>query len=67
MSEGGKMSACDHGIVFDVAAASTETLTQEQVRKRWPRLDGKCPKGCGLQGIAYAGAAHYFAWGKDGR
>lgn len=59
---GRRMSACDHGIAFDVKAAAVEHLTQEQVRKRWPRLDGKCPK-CGLDGIAYAGPAHYYAWG----
>ena len=30
-----------------------------QIRKRWPRLDGTCPKGCGYVGIAYASKAHY--------
>lgn len=63
MSDARKMAACDHGITFDAKAAILENLTQEQVRKRWPRLEGKCEK-CGLDGIAYAGAAHYFAWGK---
>lgn len=30
------------------------------IRKRWPRLDGVCPKGCGYRGIAYASYAHYL-------
>lgn len=30
------------------------------IRKRWPRLDGACPKGCGFYGIAYASYAHYI-------
>ena len=30
------------------------------VRKRWPRLHGSCPKGCGFNGIAYASTAHYL-------
>ena len=29
------------------------------IRKRWPRLEGKCPFGCGFVGIAYASAEHY--------
>ena len=32
------------------------------IRKRFPRLNGPCPKGCGFVGIAYASTAHY-AWG----
>lgn len=31
-----------------------------EIRKRWPRLDGVCPKGCGYVGIAYASYAHYL-------
>lgn len=31
-----------------------------EVRKRWPRLDGLCPKGCGFYGAAYASYAHYI-------
>lgn len=30
-----------------------------EVRKRWPRLNGPCPKGCGYHGIAYASSEHY--------
>lgn len=30
------------------------------VRKRFPRLEGICPKGCGFKGIAYASYAHYI-------
>lgn len=31
-----------------------------EIRKRWPRLMGLCPKGCGYNGIAYASYAHYI-------
>lgn len=31
-----------------------------EVRKRWPRLSGPCPKGCGFNGIAYASYEHYI-------
>lgn len=36
----------------------------DQIRKRWPRLDGLCPKGCGYRGIAYASMDHlrYGDW-----
>lgn len=50
---------CDHGITFDAAKAASYRLTASEVRKRWPRLDGECPKGCGYCGIYYAGNAHY--------
>jgi len=30
------------------------------IRKRWPRLSGKCPLGCGYEGIYYASMAHYI-------
>ena len=30
-----------------------------EVKKRWPRLNGACPLGCGYVGIAYASPAHY--------
>lgn len=30
-----------------------------EVRQRWPRLWGKCPKGCGFDGIAYASQLHF--------
>lgn len=68
------MSNCDHGIVFDETEAK-RILGQWQpkdatdfimgspkhaaVRKKFPRLDGPCPKGCGYTGIAYASAEHY--------
>jgi hypothetical protein len=32
----------------------------EEIRHRWPRLEGKCPKGCGFEGIAYASEDHYL-------
>lgn len=31
-----------------------------KIRKRFPRLDGKCPKGCGFYGAAYASYEHYI-------
>lgn len=34
--------------------------TAYDIRQRWPRLDGPCPKGCGFNGIAYASTAHYI-------
>lgn len=50
---------CDHGIAFDEEVASTEKLDARQVRNRWPRLMGICPKGCGFKGIYYASTAHF--------
>lgn len=34
-------------------------MSSSEIRKRWPRLMGKCPKGCGFDGIAYASFMHY--------
>jgi len=31
-----------------------------EVRRRWPRHSGNCPKGCGFHGIAYASYDHYI-------
>jgi hypothetical protein len=54
--------ACDHGVTFDVEAA--KTMGASSVRLKFPRLFGKCPKGCGFDGIAYASMAHciYGDW-----
>lgn len=51
------MDECDHGVSFDKEAA--ESLSTEEIRRRWPRLFGLCPKGCGYDGIYYASYAHY--------
>lgn len=66
---------CDHGVSFDEEEArrilgdweprnSAEFVAGNpnapEVRKRWPRLDGVCPKGCGFVGIAYASEEHYI-------
>jgi hypothetical protein len=36
----------------------------DEIRRRWPRLCGECPKGCGYNGIAYVSHAHmlYGDW-----
>ncbi len=47
---------CDHGVTFDPAAA--RGLSAHTVRKQWPRLFGKCPLGCGFDGISYASLEH---------
>lgn len=49
---------CDHGVTFDEDAADGLSVTE--IRRRWPRLHGPCPKGCGYVGIAYASYAHYI-------
>jgi hypothetical protein len=68
------VTKCDHGVTFDLEAARKLLEDWEpdspaafimgppgarEVRKRWPRLDGTCPKGCGYHGIAYASFEHY--------
>lgn len=55
------MWPCDHGVTFDEEAAK-KAKDEYEIRKRWPRLHGVCPKGCGFNGIAYASHAHYI-WG----
>ena len=58
------MTACDHGVTFDEVAceamvkANKDQVDAVEVRRRWPRLDGACSKGCGFTGIAYASFAH---------
>jgi len=71
---GKTMNACDHGVMFNetearkliegwAAADEVEFImgcpASAEVRKRWPRLNGSCPKGCGYVGIAYASHEHY--------
>jgi hypothetical protein len=51
---------CDHGITFDKETADREKLDAYEIRRRWPRGGGPCPKGCGFVGIAYASYAHYI-------
>jgi hypothetical protein len=50
---------CTHGVVFDAAAA--RGLSEVEIRRRWPRLEGLCPLGCGFCGAAYASLEHYLA------
>lgn len=52
------MPECDHGVVFDEALAKDMTATE--IKQKYPRLDGTCPKGCGYVGIAYASSMHYY-------
>jgi hypothetical protein len=73
-SRDGEASECDHGVTFDEAEARKMLADWKpsdavsfvmgnpiasEIRKRWPRLWGPCPKGCGYNGIAYASYAHY--------
>lgn len=48
---------CYHGVRFDPAEAAG--LTASEVRRRFPRLDGRCER-CGYEGIAYASQEHYY-------
>lgn len=65
---------CDHGVTFDQEEAEKVlgdwqpkspaefvmgNPASAEIRKRWPRLHGKCPKGCGYEGIYYASMEHY--------
>lgn len=52
------VAKCDHGVTFDYAAA--QNLSAHEVKRRWPRGFGPCPKGCGFHGIAYASYEHYI-------
>lgn len=56
--ESKKETPCDHGVEFDEEAS--KGLSAAEVRKRWPRGWGPCPKGCGFNGIAYASSMHYI-------
>lgn len=53
---------CDHGVVFDEEEFKKNPgMSASEVKKRWPRGWGPCPKGCGFNGIAYASFLHYIA------
>lgn len=71
-----RMSECDHGLTFDLEEAqqilgdwrpssSFEFVMgnprHAEVRRRFPRLEGQCPKRCGFVGIAYASADHFVS------
>ncbi len=66
---------CNHGVTFDAAEArklvdgwqpkdAHECIMgppgTAAIRKRWPRLCGPCPLGCGYNGTAYASTEHYI-------
>ncbi len=53
-----KVTECDHGVRFDLTEASG--LSASEVRKKFPRLDGRCEL-CGYEGIAHASIEHYYA------
>jgi hypothetical protein len=72
----GDSTGCTHGVTFDEDAAhellsgwrasnAVEFISGNpaaaEVRQRWPRLHGLCPKGCGYSGIAYASYEHMIA------
>lgn len=40
-------------------------MRNSDVRTRFPRLVGPCPKGCGVNGTFYASAAHYIFGGSS--
>lgn len=67
-------NTCTHGVTFDLKEAkkilgdwkahnATEFVmgnpAAAEIRKRWPRLNGICPLGCGYCGIYYASPEHY--------
>lgn len=57
---------CDHGLTFDLTEANKilsnrTSNSANEIRRRWPRLSGPCPKGCGFNGIAYSSIEHYIA------
>ena len=53
---------CDHGVIFDEDEyKKNPNMPAHEVRKRWPRGWGPCPKGCGFEGIAYGSWLHYIA------
>jgi len=66
---------CNHGVTFDLEAAKKlegdwlpktpvefvmGNPARTEIRKRWPRLSGLCPLGCGYNGIYYASYEHYI-------
>jgi len=48
---------CDHGVIYKSEEA--KSMSANEVRTKFPRLHGQCPKGCGYNGIAYASMEHY--------
>src|SRR5262245_54170191 len=59
---------CEHGVTYDHAQvlaqhATPKQMTGKEIRERWPRLDGKCPIGCGYDGVYYYSMNHY-TWGE---
>ncbi|OPZ35851.1 MAG: hypothetical protein BWY99_02154 [Synergistetes bacterium ADurb.BinA166] len=53
-----RTDGCSHSVSFDDAGAGMDST---EVRRRWPRLEGPCPLGCGFVGIAYASGLHYVS------
>jgi hypothetical protein len=61
---------CQHGITYDHALVIEQHRNSEDtevfIRERWPRLNGKCPLGCGYEGLYYATLNHYsWGWGDE--
>ena len=54
----GEKSPCNHGITFDDSGLNMDA---GEVRRKWPRLFGPCPLGCGYNGIYYASWGHFIA------
>lgn len=69
-------ATCDHGVCYDPIAGEAilggwapaspvdfiiGNPASAEIRRRFPRLSGPCPKGCGFNSIAYASWEHYIA------
>jgi len=59
MNNSDKDDICTHGIEFNWGLA--QHMSSWQVRQKYPRLSGPCPKGCGFSGVSYASYLHYIA------
>lgn len=54
-------AGCDHAATIPAFEQSAAIgLSEDDVRKRWPRFEGECPD-CGQRIIAYASTAHFVA------
>lgn len=59
-TEDTEQKECTHGVLFDEELVKNSTMSSREIKTKYPRLHGKCPLGCGYEGIAYASYAHYL-------